>query len=157
MVSTNYIPENGNKIVEDFIMKKFIYLILATICLALNFTSCSNDSSSSEDTYRIEMGVVSNLTYETAFYMAQSYGANITHSNIKSIRDYLYQNTTSNYDNSTRGVSIDEIRNFLIQKGFTTVEANAEIAATETLGNDIFFFEYAYSSSSKVWIYAEKE
>ena len=92
-------------------MKKFIYLILATICLALNFTSCSSDSSSSEDTYRIEMGVVSNLTYETAFYMAQSYGANITHSNIKSIRDYLYQNTTSNYDNSTRGVSIDEIRN----------------------------------------------
>ena len=71
-------------------MKKFIYLILATICLALNFTSCSNDSSSSEDTYRIEMGVVSNSTYETAFSNAQSYGANITHSNIKSIRDYLY-------------------------------------------------------------------
>ena len=46
-------------------MKKFIYLILATICLALNFTSCSNDSSSSEDTYRTEMGVVSNSTYET--------------------------------------------------------------------------------------------
>ena len=138
-------------------MKKFIYLILATICLALNFTSCSNDSSSSEGTYRIEMGVVSNSTYETAFSMAQSYGANITHSNIKSIRDYLYQNTTSNYDNSTRGVSIDEIRNFLIQKGFTTVQANAEIAAMETLGNDIAFFEYAYSSSSKVWMYAEKE
>ena len=94
-------------------MKKFIYLMLATLCLALNFTSCSNDYSSSEDTYRIEMEVVSNSTYETAFSMAQSYGGNITHSNIKSIRDYLYQNTTSNYDNSMRGGAVDEIRNFL--------------------------------------------
>ena len=56
-----------------------------------------------------------------------------------------------------RGVAVDEIRNFLIQKGFTILQANAEIAAMETLGNDIVFFEYAYSSSSKVWMYAEKE
>lgn len=67
------------------------------------------------------------------------------------------QNTTSDYNNSTKGKSIDEIRNFLIQTGFTTEQANAEIAGIERLGNDIAFFYYALSSSKKVWMYVEKE
>lgn len=132
--------------------------IITMFLFALSFIGCSDPSnSSSETTYKIEIGVVSNSTYNTAYSMGLSYGANITYSNIKTIRDYLYQNTTSNYDNSTKGVTTDEIRDFLVQKGFTTVQANAEIACLETLGNDIAFFEYAYSSSSKVWMYAEKE
>ena len=135
-------------------MKK-IYLMIATICLAFNFTSCSNDSGS-EDTYRIESGVISNSTYETAYNMILSYGANITHSDIKSIRDYLYQNTTSDYDNSMKGVSIDKIRDFLIEKGLSTSQANDEVAGMKILGNDIAFFECVYPSS-KVWMYAEKE
>ena len=139
-------------------MKKFFITIITTLVFAFSFIGCSNPSNSTPTTtYKIEIGVVSNSTYTTAFSMALSYGANITHENIKTIRDYLYQNTTSNYDNSTKGVTKDEIRDFLTQYGMTTVQANAEIACLETLGNDIAFLEYAYSSSSKFWMYAEKE
>ncbi len=139
-------------------MKKFFITFITALVFAFSFIGCSNPSNSTPTTtYKIEIGVVSNSTYTTAFSMASSYGANITHENIITIRNYLYQNTTSNYDNSTKGVTKDEIRNFLTQHGMTTVQANAEIACLETLGNDIAFFEYVYSSSSKVWMYAEKE
>ena len=139
-------------------MKKFFITFITSLVFAFSFIGCSNPSNSTPTTtYKIEIGVVSNSTYTTAFSMASSYGANITHENMKTIRDYLYQNTTSNYDNSTKGVTKDEIRDFLTQHGMTTVQANAEIACLETLGNDIAFFEYTYSSSSKVWMYAKKE
>ena len=139
-------------------MKKFFITFITALVFAFSFIGCSNPSNSTPTTtYKIEIGVVSNSTYTTAFSMASSYGANITHENIKTIRNYLYQNTTSNYDNSTKGVTKDEIRVFLTQHGMTTVQANAEIACLETLGNDIAFFEYVYSSSSKVWMYDEKE
>lgn len=139
-------------------MKNFFITFITALVFAFSFIGCSNPSNSTPTTtYKIEIGVVSNSTYTTAFSMASSYGANITHENIKTIRNYLYQNTTSNYDNSTKDVTKDEIRNFLTQHGMTTVQANAEIACLETLGNDIAFFEYVYSSSSKVWMYAEKE
>lgn len=139
-------------------MKKFFITFITALAFVFSFIGCSNPSNSTPTTtYKIEIGVVSNSTYTTAFSMASSYGANITHENIITIRNYLYQNTTSNYDNSTKGVTKDEIRNFLTQHGMTTVQANAEIACLETLGNDIAFFEYVYSSSSKVWMYAEKE
>lgn len=139
-------------------MKKFYLSLITIFLLAFNFVGCSNPSNSPPTTtYKIEVGVVSNSTYNTAWSMATSYGANITHDKLKTIRDYLYQNTTSNYDNSTKGVTKDEIRDFLTQHGMTTVQANAEIACLETLGNDIAFFEYAYLYSSTVWMYAEKE
>ena len=139
-------------------MKKFFITFITTLVFAFSFIGCSNPSNSTPTTtYKIEIGVISNSTYTTAFSMASSYGTNITHENMKTIRDYLYQNTTSNYDNSTKGVTKDEIRVFLTQHGMTTVQANAEIACLETLGNDIAFFEYVYSSSSKVWMYDEKE
>lgn len=103
------------------------------------------------------MGTISNSTYDVAMDMIYSYGPNITHDNVKTVRNYLFQNTVSDYDNSTRGVTKEEIQNFLISKGMTTTQANMEIAALETLGNDIVFFGHAYSSSSKIWIYAEQE
>ncbi len=141
-------------------MKKFFITFITTLVFAFSFIGCSNPSDSTPTTtttYKIEFGVVSNSTYTTAVSMASSYGANITHENMKTIRDYLDQNTTSNDYDSTTGVTKDKIRDFLTQHGMTAVQANAEIACLETLGNDIAFFEYADSSSSKVWMYAEKE
>lgn len=139
-------------------MKNKILSFWFAIIIAFGVIGCSTPSnSSSEDTYSIEIGVVSNSIYSTAMSMATSYGVNITHSNMKTIRDYLYLNTISNYDNSVKGVKKDEIRDFLVSKGLTEVQANAEVAVLETLGNDIVFFYYAYSTESKVWMYAEKE
>ena len=135
-------------------MKKVMYVFFLVLLFSL--VGCSH-TTEPEPTYKIEMGVVSDSTYRTAYNMASSYGKNINHSNIKTIRDFLFQNTISNYDNSTKGVKTDEIRDFLMQRGYNEVQANSEIAVLETLGNDIMFFEYAYSKTDKVWIYAEKE
>ena len=135
-------------------MKKIMYVFILVLLFSL--VGCSH-TAEPEPTYKIEMGVVSDSTYRTAYNMASSYGKNINHSNIKTIRDFLFQNTISNYDNSTKGVKTDEIRDFLMQRGYNEVQANSEIAVLETLGNDIMFFEYVYSKTDKVWIYAEKE
>ena len=124
-----------------------------SICLAAIVPGCSNSSNStSATTYRIESGAVSDTHYNAAANMISSYGSNITYSNIKTIRDYLYKNT-SNHKTDT-GVTIDQIRDTLGELGFTKTKADAEIAKLEALGNDIALFDV---SSSKVWIYAERE
>ena len=125
-----------------------------SICLAAIVSGCSNSSNStSATTYRIESGAVSDTHYNAAANMISSYGSNITYSNIKTIRDYLYKNT-SNHKTYT-GVTIDQIRyTFLDELGLTKTRADAEIAKLEALGNDIALFDF---SSSKVWIYVERE
>ena len=136
-------------------MKK-VFLLFTSIALTLLLLSCSNSSSSSSVTYKIEVGAVSKSTTDVALDMVESYGTNINHSNIKTIRDYLYKNTVSDYD-STGRVTTDEIRDFLTSKGMTTTQANMEIAVLETLGNDIVFFEHMNYSDLRVWMYAEQE
>ena len=124
-----------------------------SICLAAGVLGCSNSSNStSATTYKIESGAVSDTHYNAAASMISSYGSNITSANIKTIRDYLYKNTSNH--NTDTGVTIDQIRDTLGELGFTKTKADAEIAKLEALGNDIALFDV---SSSKVWIYAERE
>lgn len=129
------------------------------VITAFGVIGCSNPfNSSSEDTYRFETGVVPNSVYSTAMNMVASYGANITYSDIKAIRNYLYSKTISDHGNSIKSVTKDEIRDFLVSKGgFTEEQINTEIEFLETIGNDIAFFYCTYSTELKVWIYAEKE
>ena len=125
-----------------------------SICLAAGVLGCSNSSNStSATTYKIESGAVSDMHYNAAASMISSYGSSITSANIKTIRDYLYKNTSAPV--SETGVTIDQIRyTFLDELGLTKTRADAEIAKLEALGNDIALFDF---SSSKVWIYAERE
>ena len=125
-----------------------------SICLAAIVSGCSNSSNStSATTYKIESGAVSDMHYTAAASMISSYGSSITSANIKTVRDYLYKNTSAPV--SETGITTDQIRDNLITgMGFTKTKADAEIAKLEKLGNNIVLLE---APSSKLWIYAERE
>lgn len=138
-------------------MKKIISVfasLLALIC----FLSCSNPSSiQTEDTsyrvqlYKVETGVITNSTYNTALNIVSKW-TEFNYSKILSIRNYLYDNTISSHTIQT-GVTINEIKEFLLSHGYSQREANAEIKFIKEVGNDIAFFEHRYSDDKKFWIY----
>ena len=134
--------------------KKFIGLV-SIVGILICFASCSNPAASEDNTtYKIEVGVVSNSTYNTALSKI-TYWSEVSYSNIASLRLYLYNNTISDHEVQT-GVTIDEIRDFLLSKGMSNYEANTEIETLKTIGNDIVFGEHATDSTKKVWMYATK-
>ncbi len=45
----------------------------------------------------------------------------------------------------------------MVKEIVETEEANSEMELLKKIGNDIIFFENTKSSSSKVWMYIEKE
>ncbi|MBR3605929.1 MAG: hypothetical protein IKL52_07865 [Candidatus Gastranaerophilales bacterium] len=64
-------------------------------------------------------------------------------------------NTISDHEVQT-GVTIDEIKDYLLSKGMSNYEANTEIELLKTIGNDILFGEHATDSTKKVWMYVTK-
>lgn len=136
-------------------MKKKLFGLISIVGILIFFGSCSNPSSSDDfTTYKVEVGVVSNSTYNTALREI-SYWSKATYSNIASLRLYLYNNTISDHEVQT-GVTIDEIKDFLLSKGMSNYEANTEIEMLKTIGNDILFGEHATDSTKKVWMYVTK-
>ena len=108
-------------------MKRKLFALFAVIWIAsLSFIGCS-DSSSDDDytTYKAEVGVISNSTYNTAMNKI-SYWSDFTYSNVASLRLYLYNNTLSDHEIKT-GITIEEIREFLLSKGFSNYEVSNEI------------------------------
>lgn len=137
-------------------MKRKIFKMFAVLAFLLCFVGCSDSSSTDEDsaTYKIEAGVISNSTYTTAMNKI-SYWSEFSYSNIASLRLYLYNNTISDHEVQT-GITLSEIKDFLLSKGMSNYETNTEIGALKTIGNDIAFFEHATDSSKKIWMYATK-
>lgn len=84
-----------------------------------------------------------------------SYWSEANYSNIASLRLYLYNNTISDHEVQT-GVTIDEIKDFLLSKGMSNYEANTEIELLKTIGNNILFGEHATDTTKKVWMYVTK-
>ena len=73
-----------------FMKKKFIGLV-SIVGILICFASCSNPASSEDNTtYKIEVGVVSNSTYNTALSKI-TYWSEVSYSNIASLRLYLYK------------------------------------------------------------------
>ncbi len=134
-------------------MKKVITLFSICFVLIFAFISCDLFNMT---TYSLEIGVVTNSTHDTANNMAASYGSNINFDNIKTIRDYLYENTTTGHDTS-KGVSEDDLKAFLMEKSLSSAKANEILEGIDRIGSDIVYFNYAYSSSSKVWMYIVKD
>lgn len=83
------------------------------------------------------------------------YWSEANYSNIASLRLYLYNNTISDHEVQT-GVTIDEIKDFLLSKGMSNYEANTEIELLKTIGNNILFGEHATDTTKKVWMYVTK-
>lgn len=135
-------------------MKKRGIIFTAVFMAAALFISCS-DASEDDGLYSVEIGTVTNATYEQSLSMIESYGSSINRSSIKEVRKYLYENTVSDYSGGIKAEE-SEITSLLRQKGFSASAAENEINALNSIGNDILFFESAKSSNHKVWMYVEK-
>lgn len=137
-------------------MKRKIIGLLVCAIVFICCIGCSNESDSDEDsaTYKVEVGVVSNATYTTAMNTI-AYWSEVSYANIASLRLYLYNNTISDHEVQT-GISLSEIKDFLLSKGMSNYETNSEIDVLKNIGNDIVFCEHATDTTKKVWLYATK-
>ena len=107
-------------------MKRKLFVLLAIAGICFGIMSCSNPSSSDDyTTYKVEVGVISQSTYNTALSKI-SYWGEVSYSNIASLRLYLYNNTISDHEVQTN-VSLSEIKDFLLSKGMSNYEVESEI------------------------------
>ena len=138
-------------------MKRKIISVFTIFIVLICFLGCSNPSSSSTEdntTYKIEVGVITNSTYTTATNRISNW-TELSYSNIASLRNYLYNNTISDHAIET-GITINEIKEFMLSKGFSNYETENEIRLIKEIGNDIAFFETVYGNDKKAWMYVTK-
>ena len=134
--------------------RKIIFGFIIFMILTL-FLSCNNPSTiPTEDFYKIEAGVITNQTYRTANSTASNW-TELSYSKVASLRNYLYDNTISDYEVTT-GVTLNEIKAFLLQHSASNYEAESIIETIKENGNYIVFFRCAYGDDKKVWAYATK-
>lgn len=132
--------------------KKLLVLFTIIGIVSLSFTSCSNSASENDyTTYKVETGVISNSTYNSAMDEI-SYWSEVNYNSIASLRLYLYNNTLSNHE-IHNGITIDEIKEFLLSHGLSNHEVSTEISGLKQLGNDIVFFETTLGNDKKIWMY----
>ena len=137
---------------EEFMKKLFVLLAFAGMFFGL--MSCKMASTDDDTTYKVEGGVISQATYNTAINKIASWGE-ATYLNIAALRSYLYNNTESDYQVKT-SVSLSEIRDLLLSKGMSNYEVEKEIDGIKKIGNEIVFFTHATDSSKRVWMYVTK-
>ena len=139
--------------------KKVVTKVLVLLALSFVFFSCQQNSDDNNNgSYAIESGIVSNSVAEEARYRAGSYGGNLTFSNVKAVRDYLYENTpAAQYNGVQRGVKRNEVHSFLTSHGSSKSNADAQLAFLDSNGNNIAFFYVTNESNKKAWVYAVKE
>ena len=136
-------------------MKRKIIFGFIIFMILTCFLGCSNPSTiPTEDFYKIEAGVITNQTYKAAMNMASSY-TELSYSKVASLRNYLYDNTISDYEVTT-GATLNEIKAFLLQHSASNYEAESIIETIKENGNYIVFFRCAYGDDKKVWAYATK-
>ncbi|QTQ13376.1 hypothetical protein HRQ91_02300 [Treponema parvum] len=135
--------------------KRKVVVLFAIIISLVGFISCSDPSSSEDNTiYKVEVGAVSNSTYNTAINKISNW-SEVNYMNIASLRLYLFNNTISDYGSQT-GITLSEIREFLLSHGFSNYKTNIQIENLKTVGNNIIFFYHAYDSNKTIWMYITK-
>ena len=135
-------------------MKKIFSLFFILALLLCVLTGCDDSASSSEEIYKIEFGAITKDTYNTAMDKLQNI-KNINYNEINSIRNYLYQNTLSDYEIVKNVYSVD-IEEFIKSRGFSDYQISTEMNFLEKNGNDILFFEHAIDANKRVWMYITK-
>ena len=135
-------------------MKKGLFP-LAAFFLSVLLSGCyvvANSDSAAY--YKVECGLVTNSVYYTALGK-MSYWDEATYSRIAAIRDYLYRNTISDYDCQS-GVSIYEIKGFLLSKNMSNYEAERLVSSLKRIGNYVVFAEPKYGYGKMFWLYAKR-
>lgn len=140
-------------------MKRKNILGFVVFMILTCFLGCSNPSNIPTEEhktqlYKVEFGIITNQTYRTANSTASNW-TELSYSKVASLRNYLYDNTISDYEVTT-GVTLNEIKAFLLQHSASNYEAESTIETIKENGNYIVFFEYAYDDGKKVWAYATK-
>ena len=132
-------------------MKKILAIILG--CIVLGFTSC-NFVIPEEETYVVEIGIVSADTAVTALEMAENLSGKVSHSDIFTIRDYLYANTATDDYEIERNVTFEELKSMLVQVSHTK---GPEIAnGIKEHGSYLGTFNHRNYSYKKIWICVTK-
>jgi hypothetical protein len=135
-------------------MKKIVSLFFILALFLCVLSGCDDSVSSSEETYSLETGAISEETFNTAMDRIQN-TLIPNYNEVSSVRDYLYQNTLSNYQTQA-GVSWDELESFMTSRGFTSKQITTEKNFLKKTGNDILFFEHALEKNKRIWMYITK-
>lgn len=132
-------------------MKKILAIILG--CIILGFTSC-NFVTPEEETYVVEVGIVSSEIEDTAIEMSEKLSGEVSHSDIFTIRDYLYVNTATDDYEIERNVTFEELKSMLVQVSHSK---GLEIAnGIKEHGSYLGTFNHRNYSYKKVWICVTK-
>ena len=133
-------------------MKKNVLLLLGLLMMSV-FTSC-NFYTPEEETYVVEVGIVSNDIVDTATKMAENLSGEVSHSDIFTIRDYLYANTATDDYEIEKNVTFEELKNMLVQVSHAE---GLEIAnGVKEHGSYLGTFNHRNYSYKKVWICVTK-
>ena len=135
-------------------MKKIFSLFFILALFLCVLSGCDDSVSSSEETYSLETGAILEETFNTAMDRIQN-TLIPNYNEVSSVKDYLYQNTLSNYQTQA-GVSWDEIESFMTSRGFTSKQITTEKNFLKKNGNDILFFEHALEKNKRIWMYITK-
>ncbi len=130
--------------------------ILGLLVIVLGLTGCSMNVAPTmfEETYVVETGVVSSSTEVTVTEMAENLSGEVSHSDIFTIRDYLYANTATDDYEIKENVTFEELRSMLVQVSHTK---GPEIAnGIKEHGSYIGTFNHRNYSYKKIWICVTK-
>ena len=132
-------------------MKKSVLLVLGLLMISV-FTSCNFYTP--EETYVVESGVVSNDIEATAIEMSEKLSGEVSHSDIFTIRDYLYVNTATDDYEIMKDVTFEELKSMLVQVSHAE---GLEIAnGIKEHGSYIGTFYHRNYSYKKIWICVTK-
>ena len=136
-------------------MKKILglFAIILGLLMMSVFTSC-NFYTPEEETYVVEVGIVSADTAVTALEMAENLSGEVSHSDIFAIRDYLYANTATDDYEIEKNVTFEELKSMLVQVSHTK---GKEIAnGIKEHGSYLGTFNHRNYSYKKIWICVTK-
>ena len=133
-------------------MKKSVLLLLGLLIMSV-FTSC-NFAIPEEETYVVEVGIVSSDIEDTAIEMSEKLSGEVSHSDIFTIRDYLYVNTATDDYEIEKNVTFEELKSMLVQVSHTK---GPEIAnGIKEHGSYLDIFNHRNYSYKKIWICVTK-
>lgn len=143
-------------------MKRKIMLGFAIFLILTCFLSCSNPQIPSVPTeehkvqlYKVEFGLITKQIYKDANNIASNW-TELSYSKIASLRGYLYDNTISSSYEIITDVTLNEIKEFLLQHNSSNYEAELIIETIKENGNYIVFFSTVYGDDKIAWAYATK-
>lgn len=142
----------SKRFLGDFNMKKILITLLAALGL-FSLTCCASLPTPITKTYLVESGVITNQTYTTASNTVSSW-TELNYSNVASLRDYLHNNTVSDYS-AQEAVTMNAIKQFLLLQDSSGYKAKKEIELLKRNGYDIIFFNHR-ENDKKVWMCVTK-